>query len=69
MVGWGITATLMAGLTSNPVHLYLLRFFLGQSSPCTLFVQGQMFACSRNAIPHSHACNKLGSFVKHAVET
>ncbi|CAK0757688.1 hypothetical protein CVIRNUC_002561 [Coccomyxa viridis] len=29
MVGWGITATLMAGLTSNPVHLYLLRFFLG----------------------------------------
>jgi hypothetical protein len=30
MVGWGITATLMAGLTSNPVHLYLLRFFLGK---------------------------------------
>ena len=31
MVGWGITATLMAGLTSNPTHLYLLRFFLGQT--------------------------------------
>ena len=30
MVGWGITATLMAGLTSNPIHLYLLRFFLGE---------------------------------------
>ena len=30
MVGWGITATLMAGLTSSPTHLYLLRFFLGQ---------------------------------------
>ena len=29
MVGWGITATLMAGLTSSPTHLYLLRFFLG----------------------------------------
>ena len=36
MVGWGITATLMAGLTSNPVHLYLLRFFLGeQLTPCS----------------------------------
>lgn len=36
MVGWGITATLMAGLTSNPVHLYLLRFFLGeQPIPCS----------------------------------
>ncbi|CAL5227240.1 g10165 [Coccomyxa viridis] len=29
MVGWGITATLMAGLTSSPTHLYLLRFLLG----------------------------------------
>lgn len=29
MVGWGIVATSFAGLTSNPVHLYALRFLLG----------------------------------------
>ena len=38
MVGWGITATLMAGLTSSPTHLYLLRFFLGQLASSALIV-------------------------------
>ncbi|KAK9915973.1 hypothetical protein WJX75_006795 [Coccomyxa subellipsoidea] len=28
-LGWGIVATCMAGLTSNPTHLYILRFLLG----------------------------------------
>ena len=36
MVGWGITATLMAGLTSSPTHLYLLRFLLGESMTSAL---------------------------------
>lgn len=39
MVGWGITATLMAGLTSSPTHLYLLRFFLGLSLTPALALQ------------------------------
>ena len=29
MVGWGIVATSFAWLTSNPLHLYALRFLLG----------------------------------------
>jgi hypothetical protein len=29
MCGWGAVATAMAGLTSNPSHLYVLRFLLG----------------------------------------
>lgn len=33
-LGWGIVATCMAGLTSNPTHLYMLRFLLGALYPC-----------------------------------
>lgn len=29
MVCWGLVATSFAGLTSNPLHLYGLRFLLG----------------------------------------
>ena len=29
MVGWGLVALSFAGLTSNPWHLYTLRFLLG----------------------------------------
>ena len=29
MVGWGLVAACFAGLTSNPLHLYGLRFLLG----------------------------------------
>ena len=46
MVGWGITATLMAGLTSSPVHLYLLRFFLGRPwDSCGYFLEHSDHAC------------------------
>ncbi len=33
MCGWGVVATCMAGLTSSPAHLYVLRFLLGDSQP------------------------------------
>jgi MFS transporter, ACS family, tartrate transporter len=29
MVGWGLVATSFAWLSSNPLHLYGLRFLLG----------------------------------------
>jgi MFS family permease len=38
MVGWGIVATSFAWLTSNPLHLYALRFLLG-------FMEAGAFPC------------------------
>lgn len=38
MVGWGCVATSFAGLTSNPIHLYALRFLLG-------FMEAGAFPC------------------------
>ncbi len=42
MIGWGAVATAFAGLTSNPLHLYGLRFLLG-------FMEAGAFPwCGRN---------------------
>lgn len=41
MCGWGVVASCMAGLTSRPAHLYVLRFLLGDTSDWLLTLPNQ----------------------------
>ena len=49
-LGWGIVATCMAGLTSNPTHLYILRFLLGAFWQLATEI---LFYLLRSSGPHS----------------
>lgn len=70
MVGWGLTASLFAGLTRSPTHLYILRFLLGrlsqQDSCAHLLIHGSASAinvhvCHLENVPDAGAL-EAGTF-------